>query len=90
MCSGADVGGNLAVLAVCATALAIAWFIGADYVQVTRRGAILALAADLICAGFWLWVVRPTYVRQAALEYAMALLRTLDGAPETGAAPITT
>lgn len=69
----------LITLAACSIILAVALFVGQPDVQVTRTGAILGFGADLIAAIFWLCVVRPVYVRQAAHEYAIALFRTLEG-----------
>lgn len=37
-----------------------------------------ALSADLVYLVFWVIVVRPEFVRQASIEYAEALFRTLE------------
>lgn len=38
----------------------------------------VALTADMVYLGFWVFVVRPVFVRQASIEYAEALFRTLE------------
>ena len=76
-----------AIALVAAGASVSGWWLKAD--QPDRWQAIINLAAsfpemlllgllNIGYAGLWLWIVRESFVFQAASDYALALLRTLD------------
>lgn len=49
------------------------------YVDIRERQPLyLLLVANILAIIVWIWAIRPSFVKQASEEYALALFRTLD------------
>jgi hypothetical protein len=60
----------------CAIATSGVWHFRSEVISTDTLG--LLLAADVATLIFWFGIVRPQYVYQSAVEYGLALFRTLD------------
>ena len=67
----------VAIVLVCAISAGAVWHLRPG--TITTDVLALLLVADLAILTFWLGVVRPNYIHQSAVEYGLALFRTLEG-----------
>ncbi|MBL8645543.1 MAG: hypothetical protein JNK21_16545 [Rhodospirillaceae bacterium] len=72
---------GIAIILVCALAIGGAWQLWPGTVSIDTLALIGVV--DIAMLAFWLAVAKRSYVRQAAVEYGLALFRTLDEAGPT-------